>query len=247
VLIKPLPYSDADELVRIRYSAPGIDLDDLPASPSMYLTYRDENRTFSSIGVWQESDATLSDRGEPERVRALRVSHGTLQALGVQPMRGRWFTEQEHGPAAQGPEPVILSYAFWQRQFSGDAAVLGRDLSIDGQPSQVVGIMPADFGFLDTTPRPDVILAVRLDPATQILGAFGYQMLARLQPDVPPSEARADIERMLPIWIDSWATPDTRAGVENMRITPAVRLLQDDIVGGVASMLWVLMSAIGAV
>ena len=88
----------------------------------MYFTYRDENRTFATIGLWQEDSATLTDRGEPERVRTLRVTDGTLQALGVQPMRGRGFTEAEHGPAAEGPAPVILSHAFWQRRFGGDEA-----------------------------------------------------------------------------------------------------------------------------
>jgi hypothetical protein len=75
----------------------------------MYLTYRQENRTLASIGIWQETDATVGDRGEPERVRALRVADGTLQALGVRPMRGRWFTEAEHSPAAEGAAPVILT------------------------------------------------------------------------------------------------------------------------------------------
>ena len=68
----------------------------------MYFTYRDENRTLASIGLWQDASATLTDRGEPEQVRALRVTDGTLQALGVQPMRGRWFTEQEHHPRPKG-------------------------------------------------------------------------------------------------------------------------------------------------
>jgi hypothetical protein len=101
VLIKPLPYPNADELVRIRHSARG-ELGGADFDPTMYFTYRDENRTFASIGLWQDGSATLTDRGEPERVRTLRVTDGTLPALGVQPMRGRWFTEHEHGPAAGG-------------------------------------------------------------------------------------------------------------------------------------------------
>ena len=175
----------------------------------MYFTYRDENRTFASIGLWQEDSATLTASGEPERVRALRVTDGTLQALGVQPMRGRWFTEAEHGPAAEGPAPVILSHAFWQRRFGGDEAALGRELSIESRgtapaASQVVGIMPPDFRFLDRAPQPDVIVAVRLDRAAQAHGAFAMQVLARLEPGVTPAEARADLERMLPIWRDAW-------------------------------------------
>ena len=178
VLIKPLPYPNADELVRIRHSQAELDID-LTSSPTMYFTYRDETRTLASIGLWQEDSATLTASGEPERVRTLRVTDGTLQALGVQPMRGRGFTETEHGPAAEGPAPVILSHAFWQRRFGGDNAALGRELSMDSQPAQVVGIMPPDFRFLDRAAQPDVILAVRLDRAEQVIGATSIFMRSR--------------------------------------------------------------------
>ena len=251
VLIKPLPYPNADELVRIRYSAPGLNIDDLPSAPTMYFTYRDENRTFASMGLWREGSATLIDRGEPERVRALQVTQGTLQALGVPPMRGRWFTELEHGPAADGPAPVIVSYAFWQQRLGGEEAALGREISIDAQPAQVVGIMPPAFRFLDRTPQPDMIVAVRLNAAELTMGNYSYQMLARLAPGMTPAVARADVERMLPIWAEAWPLPSgvtvTREEFASMRITPTVRPLKDDLVGGVASMLWVLMGAIGAV
>jgi predicted permease len=252
VLIKPLPYPNADELVRIRHSVSG-ELGGADFEPTMYFTYRDENRTFATIGLWQENSATLTDRGEPERVSTLRVTDGTLQALGVQPMRGRGFTAQEHGPALEGPAPVILSYGFWQRRFGGDEAAIGRQVSLDSQPSQVVGIMPPDFRFpLDMTPPPDVIVAVRLDRAVlQIDGAWDFQGLARLEPGVTPAEARTDIERMLPIWREAWPLrPElgvTREALASFRMAPVIRPLKDDLVGGVASMMWVLMGAIGAV
>src|SRR5687767_10929699 len=151
VLIKPLPYPNADELVQVRYSAARYG--PLPSPPSLYFTYRDESRTFASSGLWQPGGITLTGFGEAERVNALRVSDGTLRALGVQPLRGRWFAEGEYRPEAEGPAPVILSYAFWQRRFGGDDAVIGRQLSsgevllegtdnrMDSRPAQVVGIM----------------------------------------------------------------------------------------------------------
>jgi predicted permease len=259
VLIKPLPYPNADELVRIRYSAPGINLDDLQASSNIYLTYRQENQAFASVGLWQQSSATLTERGESERINVLRVTDGTLQALGVQPMRGRWFTEQEHGSAPEGPAPIILSHAFWQRRFGGAEAFVGRELSVEAEggngawpsigPSQVVGIMPPDFRFLDMTPPPDVIIAVRLDLARQAHGVYQWEMLARLKPRVTLAEARADIDRMAPIWRDAWPPfpGTTREAFDSMRITPSVRPLKEDLVGGVAGMLWLLMGAIGAV
>jgi predicted permease len=258
VLIKPLPYPNADELVRIRHGS--VDSDDLSFSETMYLTYRDENRTAASIGLWDESEATLTDGGEPELVRALRVTDGTLQALGVQPMRGRWFTEQEYGPSSEGPEPVILSHAFWQRRFGGDETALGRELSMEAPSGararplagqwQVVGIMPRSFRFLDMAPQPDVIVAMRLDPARETINSFSYDALARLAPGVTAAKARADLERILPIWLDAWPIQpggSTKEAIANWRITPVVHPLKDDLVGGVASTLWVLMSAIGAV
>src|SRR5262245_46817853 len=251
VLIKPLPYPNADELVRLRHSING-QFGGADFEPTMYVTYRDENRTLASIGVWANGSATLTDGGEPERLRSILVTDGTLQTLGVQPLSGRWFTKDEYGPAAEGAEPVILSYGFWQRRFGGADDVIGRELSIDSRPARVVGIMPADFRFLDMPIQPDLIAAVRLDEANLLIsGSWSYQGLARLKPGVTPDEARADLDRMRQIWINAWPLPNipgaTREVLASFPVAAVVRPLKDDIVGGAASMLWVLMGAIGAV
>ncbi|HEY3517714.1 MAG TPA: ABC transporter permease, partial [Gammaproteobacteria bacterium] len=196
VLIKPLPYPNADELVQIRYSAAGYP--SLPSPPSLYFTFRDESRTFASSGLWQPGGITLTGLGETERVNALRVTDGVLRALGVQPLRGRLFAEQEYRPGGDGPAPVILSHAFSQRRFGGDEAIIGRAISsqemllegadsdVDPRPSQVVGIMPPDFKFLELTPQPDVILALQLSPPAQpVTGEnYNYGSLIRLKPGV---------------------------------------------------------------
>jgi predicted permease len=247
VLIKPLPYPNSDELVSIRHVG---DRGDIAATRSMYFTYRAENRAFANVGIWQGGSATLTDADGPRRVRSLLVMDGTLQALGVQPARGRWFTATEHGPAAEGAAPVILSHAFWQRQLGGDEAALGRELPLETPPSflgmpaapsaRVVGIMPPDFRFLDMTPQPDVIIPIRLDPAAApSIGNFEYQTIARLRPGVTLAAANADVARMLAIWSRTTAT--------DLRLEPNVRPLQDDVVGSIATTLWVLMGAIGAV
>jgi predicted permease len=174
-----------------------------------------------------------------------------LQALGVPPARGRWFNEAEHGPAAEGPAPIILSYAFAQSRFGSEAAALGRDLVVNGRPAQVVGIMPRDFRFLDMSPPFEIIIAMRFDPARETIGPYNFEALARLKPGVTPEEAGADLQRMLPLWLESWpmmpGSPVTKEAIANWHLTPIVRPLKDDMVGGVASALWVLMGAIGAV
>jgi predicted permease len=251
VLLKPLPYPNSDELVRIRYSSAALNTNDLWSSPTQYFTYRAEARTMAEIGLWGDGGETLTTTDGTERIRSLRVTHGLLQALGVQPVRGRWFTEQEHGPAAAGPDPIIISYGFAQSRFGGDAAALGRDLVVNGRPAQIVGVMPAGFRFLDMSPPFEIMIAVRLNPANEAIGGFGFQALARLKPGVTPQEASADIERMLPLWLEAWPMRQgfsvTREAIANWRITPIVRPLKDDMVGGIASALWVLMGAIGAV
>ena len=261
VLIKPLPYPNADELVRIRHtgSISSVGVFDMSASTNMHLTYRQENQAFASIGLWREESAALTEHGEAERVRALRVTDGILQALAVQPLRGRWFTDQEHDVAADGPSPVILSHAFWQRRFGGDEAALGREFSMDSPggtgtaalpPSaQVVGIMPPGFQFLPAAAQPDIIIPARLDPAQQAHGFYSWQMLARLKPGVTLTEAQADLDRIRPIWVDAWPLfPGmTAEQFASWRLAAVVHPLKDDLVGGVSSMLWVLMGAIGAV
>jgi predicted permease len=249
VLLKPLAYPSSDELVRIRYRTAAF-AGELQSSPSQYFTFRAENRTFAEIGLWSEGGETLTGADGTERIRSLRASHGLLQALGVQPARGRWFNESEHERGREGANPVIVSYAFAQNRFGGDAA-LGRELLINGRQAQIVGIMPRDFRFLDMSPQFDVITAFQFDAARESIGAYNFQALARLKPGVTAAEARADIERMLPIWLDSWplmqGSSVTREAIANWRITPIVQTLKDDMVGGIASALWVLMGAIGAV
>ena len=258
VLIKPLPYPNADELVSIRPAAPGLNTEDLGSDPTMYLTYRSEGRSFADIGFWDQRSATLTERGEATRVPVLRVTDGALQALAVHPLHGRWFTEQEtSGPPAAGQQSVILSYAFWQRRFRGDEAVLGREVTMEAPSNiysnpfagqwQVVGIMPRDFRFLDISPQPDVIIPLRIDPATAECCNFSFNMLARLEPGVTPAEARDDVERLLPIWLDRWSSGADRERLASWQITSRVPPLKDDLVGSVSSALWVLMGAIGAV
>jgi predicted permease len=125
-------------------------------------------------------------------------------------------------------------------------------VTIDSRPMQVVGIMPVEFRFLDATPQPDLIVPVRLDRAAlRITGGVEYQGLGRLRPGITPAEAEADAERVLSLWPDAWPFRSgigiTRELIASAGFAAVIRPLKDDVVGGVASMLWVLMGAIGAV
>ena len=149
------------------------------------------------------------------------------------------------------PVPLILTHAYWQRKFGGDPGVIGRSMSINSRPTEIVGVMPAGFRFLNMTPEAELILPIQLDRSRLVLAGFGgLQGIGRLKPGVTLADAQADAARMLPIWLDAWpAAPGgaQRDAVANWRVAPAFVALKDTIVGNIASTLWVLMGTIGAV
>ncbi|PWT81166.1 MAG: multidrug ABC transporter substrate-binding protein, partial [Blastocatellia bacterium] len=126
VLLKPLPYPNADALVGVWHVAPGIPVGPLGrinCSPTMYFTYREQSHTFQDFGLWSGGGASITGVGDPEQVQALRVTFGTLNAIGVQPVMGRWFSEADTVPDAAGT--LLMTYGYWQRRFGGDTSVIG--------------------------------------------------------------------------------------------------------------------------
>jgi putative ABC transport system permease protein len=251
VLIKPLPYPNAGELVSIKHAAPGFSVPDLPMSAAQYFTYREEGRAFQHLGMYGDGGTTITGIGEPEQARLLGVTYDVLQALGVRPQLGRLFTEADAKPGkGRFPPVVILTDAYWKRRFGGDPAVIGRRLIADSDPVEVIGVMPRGFRFLDMQPPAEVIALLAFDRSRLAIGGFGFSSLARLKPGMTVADANADIARMLPIWLSAWPTPPNSPGrheYEKWKITPAVQPLKDEVVGGVADMLWILMATIGMV
>ena len=250
VLLRPLYYPKPEELVALHQIAPGApglaDFESgLLLSPSMYFTYAEHNRTFQSLGVWVTGTANVTGLAEPEQVRTVFVSDGVLQTLSVPPEVGRWLLPTDQVP--RGPERVMLSYEYWQRRFGGSPTVIGRNITIDSQPREVVGVMPKGFQIVDASF--DVIVPVGFDRGKLILAGFGYHGVARLKPGTTIAEANADITRMLPIWMDSWSSgPGTNSHFyETWRITPMIRPLKQEVIGSVGELLWVVMGTIGVV
>jgi predicted permease len=250
VLLKPLRYPHAEELVSLHQTAPGAEgLADfengLLLSPSMYLTYSQHNQTFQSLGVWVTDTANVTGLAEPEQVRIASVSDGVLQTLDVPPAVGRWLTQPDQVPG--GPDRVMLSFGYWQRQFGRDRSVIGRNITIDSRPREIVGVMPQGFRFVDTDY--DVIVPLKFDPAKQILAGFGYHGIARLKPGATIAQANADITRMLSIWMDSWSNgPGSNPHFyETWKITPMIRPLKREVIGNMSEVLWVVMGTIGLV
>jgi predicted permease len=259
VLLRPLRYPQAEQLVALRQVAPGAAglasfVDGLHLSPSMYFTYAEHNTTFQSLGVWTTGTANVTGLAEPEQVRTVYISDGLLRALDVPPAAGRWFLAGDYVPRGD-PDvfgsgyagTVMLGYGYWQRRFGGDRSVIGRNITVDSRTLEVVGVMPRKFRIVNADF--DVIVPLAFYRNKLILAGFGFQGIGRLKPGVTIAQANADLARLLPVWMDSWSNgPGSNGHIyETWRITPTLRPLKQEVVGNVSDVLWVVTGTIGLV
>jgi predicted permease len=246
VLLKPLPYPHPESLVGVWHTAPGLNLDDVNMAPANYFIYREQNRVFEDIGVYNGDSVAVTGRGNPEQVHALDVTDGVLPVLGIPPMLGRWFNRADAAP--NGPESVILDYGYWQSRFGADRSIVGRSITVDGKSRTIIGVMPKNFRFLDGD-QPSLLLPIQFDRGKTMLGQFSYDGIARLRPGVTLEAASADIARMIPIVWKSFPTPPgfSIELFNKARLGPNIRPLSRDVVGDVGKLLWVLMGSIGTV
>jgi len=177
VLLQPLPYPHSDRLVALVHSAPGIHLKTLRMSPSLYFTYREESRVFERIAIWNGNRATVTGVDEAAEEPTLFVTHEFLDVLQVQPALGRGFTPADGEPG--GRRTVLLSDGYWKRRFGGDGAILGRTIVVDGNPHEVVGVLPRSFEFLDE--KVSLIVPMRPERNDIPLISFGVDGIGRLK------------------------------------------------------------------
>ncbi len=245
VLLKPLRYPDPDRLVGVWETAHLQGMQEVNASPATYFTFREESRTFQDIGLWRYDSVNITGTGEPEQIDALDITDGLLPILGGQPIRGRWFTHKDDSPGS--PKTVILSYGYWQRKFGGDPSVVGRRIVVDGEASEIIGILPPGFRFMNSTAA--LIEPLQLDRAKVFIGNFSYRAVARLKPGVTLAQANADVARMLPMMLDKFppAPGISIKMFQEARFGPSVRPLKVDVIGDIGKVLWVLMATIAVV
>jgi predicted permease len=234
VLIDPLPYSNSDALVRIVHNIGGIEQSYF--NDAITTTYLENMRTFESFGVWSPSGAgvTITGNGEPEEVRALTASRGLFLTLGVQPELGRWFSSEDDAPGS--PNTAMIGGSYWRQKYAGDRGLVGRTITINGRPYQIIGVMPAHFNF---DGKFDVFLPLRINPARPV-PFFYLNGVGRMKPGVTLAQANADIARMLEIYFDKYRTNTSRA----VRWVPSLVPLKQDVIGDVGQTLWVLMATI---
>jgi len=246
ILLKPLAYPHAEELVSIMHSAPGINIPVLPSSPSSNLIYREQNRTFQDVGLFARDSVSVIGVSEPEQVQALDVTDGVLPILGVPPALGRFFSRQDD--TAGAPDTVVLMYGYWQRKFGGDPAVIGRSIMVDGKSREVIGVMPRRFHFVDAD-DPALMIPFQFDRAKLKLGNFSYNGIGRLKPGMTIEQAHQDLARLVPVVEQSFPAPEgfSLKMFEDAHLAPNLSSLKSYVVGDVGKTLWILMGSIGLV
>jgi putative ABC transport system permease protein len=236
ILVRPLPFRDADQLVTIYAQNTERGYDRTNIGWPDYESWRAENRVFTGIGIWTWSSYTLSaDNLDAERVEGAEVASNVLTLFGVQPARGRLFVEGEDRPGA--PRVAVMSDRLWRRRFGADSAIVGKDIIVDGRPVTVVGVMPPGFNFPS---RGDLWTPFQVDGAKEnrnnryFGGAVG-----RLKPGVTVEQGVKDLARVDASLIERY--PDNKGWAAQ------VLSMREDLVGDLRQPLKVFLWAVGLV
>lgn len=238
VLLKPLPYPQPDKIALLREKMRIFDSGSL--SYPNYMDWRAQQRSFTDLALFRNAGINISAQGEgePERVRSLQATYNLLAILGVKPELGRDFAEVEDKPGA--PHLALISYQLWQRRFGGKPNVLGQRLTMNGVPTEIIGVLPRKMDLQ----RTQVIVPLgdlRGDPDVLERGNHpGFSALGRLKDGITWGQSRADLDTIAQHLEQKY--PDS-----NMDRRVTIRSLLESSVGDYRSSLYVLLGAVACV
>ena len=236
VLLRPLDYDEPDRLAGLWESNTVQGLDRSEVSAATYIDWRSRTRAFERIGIFRHRGFTLTSDGQAERVSSVEASPVLFQLVGVAPVVGRIFTDEDERPGHE--RQVLLSYAAWMRRFGGDPAAIGRVLHLDDATYTIVGVMPRDFRLPATDAEVEMWSPLTLDMRALMSRPHRmYEALGRLAPGVTLDQARQDMS-LVAAGIAK-ENPDTQAGW-GVVVVPA----HEQVVGDVGETLWILFGAV---
>jgi predicted permease len=249
VLLKPLPFPAADQLIAVgmtdtRQKVTQTDLSSL--SYPDYFDFRDQNRTLASSAVYRDRAFALTSEEGATSLRGVKTSAEFFDVLGIKPKIGRAFArDDEQGGGGPGGFKVVISHDFWQRHFGGDANVLGRTVMLDRRQHTVIGVMPAGFQFPISADPIDFYVTIAEDaanpdgskPQTQQRGNHSLEAIARMKPGVTIAQAQSDLEAIAAALAKQYPESNTHFGV-------ASKPLREEMVGDVRTALYILFGAV---
>ncbi|MCP3102676.1 ABC transporter permease [Myxococcus sp. K15C18031901] len=237
VLLRPPAIEEPGRLVHLTSDIDIAGLKEISVSVMEYQDFRERSHVFSAAGVYTWKDMTLTDGGAAQRFGVARVSASFLPTLGVRPMLGRNFTEEESSPGHD--KVVVLTHKAWRAHFAQDPDVLGKSLQLNGESYTVVGVLPSRAAYPERTDL-YVPFVPTEEQATSRTTRF-LALVARLRDGVSLGQARADMDRVAREMQE--AEPRYQGLGWSVHLTP----LEDRMVGNVKGTLWLLLGAVGFV
>ncbi len=232
VLLRPLPYADPEQLVRVWESNEQQGKVD-PPSPANFLDFKEQNQVFSEITFWQNASFTIEqEAGRPEELSAVRVAPNFFALLGTVMAHGRAFADAEGRDAL-----AVIGAGLWQRRFGSDPTILGKTMLLDGTPHTVVGVLPLGFAMPNT--EVEVWTPLEFAP-NQMRFRRNLGVIARLRPGISLAQADADLDRVAAGLEQAYPRSNT-----GYRVTLVP--LQEDVIGDAQKPLLVLFGAVGLV
>jgi putative ABC transport system permease protein len=225
VMLRPLPFKDPSRLVQVAEKNDKLNLPSFGASVLNFLSWREQTQTLEALAAVGFSNYTLSETGEPEQLSGNRISPVLTRVLGIPPIVGRDFTDEEEKPSAV---PVaMIGEGIWKRRFGADRSLIGRTITLNGMPTTVVGVVPAALNLISGA---DVYTPLTIDPAKEIRLNHVIFVIGRLKPGVSMTQAQAEMNAIsvrlgqqypeirdwgirLITMFDTFVTPQLKAGL----------------------------------
>ncbi|HEX7778611.1 MAG TPA: ABC transporter permease, partial [Vicinamibacterales bacterium] len=234
VLLRPLPYPAAENLVRVHEIVP--EYGRFSVAPATFLDWRQQNDVFERIAAYTTTSGTLLDADGPERIQGAAVSWDLFDLLRVTPAAGSGFVASQDLPNANNV--IVISHGFWQRRFAGDPGVVGRSINFNNAPATIVGIMPPGFYFPSRIA--EFWQPIALSPANPSRGAHFLGVIARTKPGVTLDQANVAMRTIAVRLAQRY--PDDAAD-QSAEVVP----LLEQIVGAVRPALLTLLAAVAVV
>ena len=236
LIFRPLPYADADRVVTLWQRPPTGDREDV--APANFLDWRERSKSFERLAAAIPYSHDYTSAGEPEVLFGAQVTYGFWDALGIRPLLGRTFGEDEH---VRGGRPVvIITYGLWQRRFGGDPSIVGKPIVLDERPMTIVGVLPPEFKP-QLLPRPGELSVwtpkVIAEHEPRIRASAWWNVVGRLKPGVSIEAARAEMTSIAAALAKENPRTNEQQGIE-------IVTLRDHLMGKVKTPLLVMLGAV---
>jgi predicted permease len=236
VLIRALPYADPDRLVIVWEDASFISFPHNTPAPGNFVDWKKQNQVFTDMAAARDMAISLTGDGAPEMALGGQVTANMLDVLGVRPMPGRMFTDEED---RSGKNVVLLSYGLWQSRYGRDPGIIGRSILMDGAKTTVIGILP--LGFVLPERNTQFLLPTHFTPQMwSNRHSHFLTVVARLKPGITLARAQSDMTVIARRLAEQY--PDT-----NKQLGAVVVPMKEQIVGNTGTALLVLLAAAGCV